>query len=51
LLSKNQGGDAIIPALEDVDANKKTEASLANMPTSQVSGTWNSPKCSYQKYG
>jgi len=46
---KNQGGAAIIPALEDVDVNKETEASLASTPTAHVSGTWNSPKCSYQK--
>jgi len=48
---KNQGGAAIIPALEDVDTNKETKASLANMPASPVGGTWNSPTCSYRKCG
>jgi hypothetical protein len=48
---KNQGGVAIIPPLEDVDANKETKASLANTPAAPVGGTWNSPKCSYRKCG
>jgi hypothetical protein len=37
---KNQGGAAIIPALEAVDVNKETEASLANMPTANVGGPY-----------